>query len=166
MILEVLRILKDALDTGGSTPLATELAALDLDGSDAVPATPTIVDATRSHDVAVGRAPSTLPALTIAFDEMVDLDPRSSQGTRDGEVAVLFRFVDREPNGASAVRDALYTLRALERCLDRLPFPITRNQIAMYSCTERRYLSLMKPIEDQWLVAGLRVVFQCRDNAP
>ena len=166
MILETLRILKDALDTGGSTPLATQLAAITLDNGDAVPATPTIVDATRSHDVAVGRAPATLPALTIAFDEALDLDPRSAQGIRDAEVAVLFRLVAREADGAAAMTDALYTLRALERCLDRLPYPITRNSITVFTCTDRRFLSLMKPIEDQWMVAGVRAVFQVRDLAP
>jgi len=166
MILEVLRILKDALSSGGSTPLATQLSAIPRDGGDSVPTTPTIVDASRSFDAAVGRAPSTLPALTIAFDETVDMDPRSAQGIRDAEVAVLFRYIDKDSNAANGTRDALYTMRALERCLDRLPFPITRNSIQMYTCMDRRYVSLKTVIEDQWCVVGVRAVFSVRDLAP
>lgn len=166
MILEVLRILKDVLSSGGSTPLATQLSAIPRDGGDSVPTAPTIVDASRSFDAAVGRAPSTLPALTIAFDESVDMSPLSTQGIRDASVAVLFRYIDKDANSASAARDALYTMRALLRCINRLPFPITRNQIAIYTCDDLRFLSLKTVIEDQWCVVGVRAVFSVRDTAP
>lgn len=166
MILETLRILADALGPSGSVPLGTHLAAIPIDAGDTVPTTPIVVDATRNLDVAVGRLPATLPALALSFDELTDLDPFSVQGIRDGHVAVLFKYGDREVNAEVAMQDALYVFRALERALDRLPLPVVRNEISMFTCVERRYVSLGAALNDQWVSAGMRAVFQVRDLAP
>ncbi len=167
MILETLRELADALAADGGSPLVTQLAAVPRDGGDPLPTTPTILDGSRSFDAAIGKAPdNALPALTICFDEVADMDPLTVQQTKDASVAVLFRYIDRDANAATAVRDALYTMRALERALDRLPFPLTRNGIAVYTCSDRRYLPLPKMVEDQWQIIGLRCVFDTRDTTP
>jgi hypothetical protein len=94
---------------------------------------------------------------------VVDLDPRTSQKTRDGEVALLLRYVVRGPTD-TATRDWYYTLRAIERSLDRLP-STTRNGVTLYSVTDMRIVPPMQPLEDQWIVGGLRVVFQVRGDA-
>lgn len=167
MILETLRSLADALSPGGSTPLGTQLAAVPRDAGDPLPSTPTVLDGSRSFDAAIGKAPdNALPALTICFDEVADMDNMTVQQTKDAGVAVLFRYVDRDSNAATAVRDALYVMRALERCLDRLPYPIARNGIQLYTCSDRRYLALPKMVEDQWQIIGLRCVFDTRDTTP
>lgn len=165
MMLETIRIVADHLGGSGATGVSTLLAAVPRDSGDSAPTAPSVLDETRSLTVAIGRAPSSLPALTVALDEVVDMDPRTAQGTRDCEVALVIRYVTR---GASdtATRDAYYTLRAVERSLDRMTLPSTRNEISVYSITDRRYLPPMQPLEDQWVVGGLRVVFQVRDNEP
>jgi len=165
MMLETIRIVTDHLASAGATGVSTLLAAVPLDGTDTAPSAPTVLDETRSLAVAIGRVPSTLPALTVALDEVVDMDPRTAQGTRDCEVALVLRYVVRGATD-TATRGAYYTLRAVERSLDRLVLPSTRGDVTVYSITDRRYLPPMQPLEDQWVVGGLRVVFQVRDNAP
>lgn len=165
MILETLRELADAL-SDPTTGVAAQLLVLPIDAGDARPSAPTVADETRHFNVAVGRAPATLPALTLAFDEVVDMDPRTAQSTKDAAVALFIRYVTREKDAETAVQDALYTMRAAERVLDRLPLPLLRNGIAVFSCIERRYVPAMQPLEDQWVVSGIRVVMQVRDETP
>jgi hypothetical protein len=163
MILETLRIVADHLASAGATGLAQQIATTPRDSGDAQPAPPTILDETRSLAVALGRTPDTLPALTVSLDDVVDMDPRTSQKTRDGEVAVLLRYVVRGPTD-TATRDFYYTVRAVERSLDLLPHT-TRNGVELYSITDMRIVPPMQPLEDQWVVGGLRVVFQVRGSA-
>lgn len=165
MILETIRIVRAHLAAVGSTGLAQQIAATPRDAGDPAPSTPTILDETTSLAVAIGRVPETsLPALTIALDDVVDLDPRSSQKTRDGEVALLFRYIVRGPTD-TATRDWYYLCRALERSLDRIAMPSVRNGVELYSITDLRIVPPMQPLEDQWMVGGLRVVFQVRGSA-
>jgi hypothetical protein len=163
MILETIRALADHL-TDPTVGLGAKLATTPRDGSDPLPATPTIEDETRSFAAALGRPPATLPALTLHYDSVLDLDPRSSQQTRDGQVAVVCRYVVREANLATGTRDAFYVTRALERSLDVLPLPIARNGIELYSVTERQYGGAMQQVGDAWVILSLRVVLQVRET--
>lgn len=165
MMLETVRIVADHLASAGATGVSAQLAGVPRDAGDSAPTAPGVVDETRSLDVAIGRAPTTLPALTVALDDVVDMDPRTSQGTRDAEVALVIRYVCRGP-AQSATRDSYYTLRAVERSLDRLALPSTRNDVTVFSCTDRRYVPPLQPLEDLWVVGGVRVTYQVRDNAP
>lgn len=164
MMLETVRIVADHLASGGADGVATLLAAVPRDSGDAAPTAPTVLDETRSLAVAIGRV-TTLPALTVALDEVTDMDPYTAQGTRDAQVALVVRYVVRDATDV-ATRGAYYTLRAVSQSLDRLTLPSTRNDISVYSITDLRFLPPMQPLEDQWVVGGLRVVFQVRDNAP
>lgn len=163
MILETIRALADHLDDD-TVGVGAKLATTPRDGSDPLPATPTILDETRSFAVALGRPPASLPALTLHLDSVIDLDPRSAQQTRDGQVAVLCRYVCREADVANGTRDAYYVMRALERSLDVLPFPIARNGIECYSVTERQYGGAMQQVGDAWVILSLRVVVQVRET--
>lgn len=163
MILETVRAVTDHLNDA-SRGLGACLATTPRDGSDALPATPAIEDETRSFAVAVGRPPATLPAITVHYDGVVDLDPRSAQRTRDGQVAIVCRYCVREADLAAGTRNAFYVMRALERSLDAMPFPISRNGIELYSVTERQYGGSMQQLGDAWVILSLRLVVQVRET--
>jgi len=165
MILETLRILKDALSSGGSAPLATHIAAVPRDGGDAAPTTPTVVDETRSAAAALGRSPNaTGPALLVSFQSATDDDPKTMQRTGDVTVAVIFRYVDKDATAERAAQDALYVMRALRRALKNIPMPVTRNQVAMYSLQTADYVAIDQKTDDKSTVVGVRATFVVRDN--
>jgi hypothetical protein len=167
VILDTIRIVTDFLASAGATGLGQTLAAVDRDGSDALPATPTVLDETRSLAVALGRVPETqLPALTVSLDDVADLDPRSSQLRRDAEIALHLRYVVRKTATQTAVQEWYYVCDAIARCLDAMARAgaRTRNKTSVYSITDCRILPPMDPLEDQWVIGGLRVVLQVRSD--
>jgi hypothetical protein len=165
MILDTIRLVTDVLASPGADGLAQAIAAVARDGSDPLPATPTVLDETRSLAVALGRVPEAqLPALTVALDDVIDLDPRAAQLRRDAEVALHLRYVVRASGAAVGTRDWYYVCDAIVRCLDAMlrTSARTRNKTTVFSVTDCRILPPMDPLEDQWVIGGLRVVLQVR----
>lgn len=162
MLLETLRILADHL-ADPTVGLGATLATTPRDGSDPLPATPAILEETSDLNVALGRPPASLPALTLTIDGVEDLDPRVAQQTRDASVAVLVRLWYRESETDAALRDAYYTLRALERSVDLVP-ETTRNGVTLYVCTERAYVPKFAVLEDALVLSASRSVWQVRED--
>lgn len=163
MLNETIREVHDFL-ADATVGLGAMLAVLPRDGGDPLPSTPTIVNETTSFAVALNRPPATLPALTIALDTVLDLDPNAAQRTRDASVALWLKYVVKTVAANTGTRDAYYVMRALERSLDRWTTARARNGVEIYAVTERAYGTPMQELEDSWIVCGLRVVFQVRDT--
>lgn len=165
MILETLRITADALNAGGVTPLSTYLAAVTRDVGDPLPATPVVYDPTRDSSVAVGRPPATLPALAVTLDSIDGIKGDSTRQYPDPQVALLFKYYDKDTNAATAFRDACYVMRALEHALVALyGTSRTRNGIVVFVNEDRQYVGNFTPVENQWCALALRVVLSINDT--
>lgn len=165
MILETLRITADALNAGGATPLSTALAAVPRDVGDPLPATPPVHDPTRDSLVAVGRPPAALPAIAVTLDAIDGIKGDSTQQYPDPQIALLFRYYDRDTNAAAAFRDACYIMRALEHCLVALfGQNRVRNGVAVFANEDRQYVGNFAPVEGQWCALAMRVVVSVRDT--
>lgn len=145
------------------------LAALDLDGSDPVPANVVIADATRDLEVAFGRLPATRPCVTVALYQVPSIDPRPPQGdARDYKPQILIRYGATDDQTEVGVRSRDYTLRAILQSLDRFHrdehvASRQRNQIQLIAAEEISMLAAYAPIEGGELTAAFLVRYWARD---
>ena len=172
MILEPIRLLTDGLnDSGqfvGNTPgVNALLASTPRDAGDSAPSSVTVLDETRSSEVARGDLPLTLPALLVTSKEVSALDGEVMTYTRDGVIEVVIRYAAQKTDTKVALQDASYTLRAALRSL-RLFNAAThsRNSIDVYSCLSLRLVAMWTPVESAVVTGAIIGRWQLRDNAP
>lgn len=171
MILEVIRMVADALghDEYG---VNAKIAALPVDEGDSAPSTVvTIADETRNGDVARGRFPSGRPCLTVMLHQSVELDPEKQQGIRDGEVDVVIRMVVEDVESENGNRDTYYVLRAVKQTIaafmdnanvaDR-----SRNDIQIKQVLGMQAVTQFQRVEDGIITAAIVLKLAVRDIQP
>lgn len=171
MILETLRLVTNALNNA-TYGVNAQLDTLGLVAGDtAPPHVFTIVDETRDNQVAVGRYPTTLPALTVVLVDDVTMWGQVQSDIRDGTIAVLIRYVFTNVETAKGNSDVFYTLRAVEKTLTTFNSPDSEsdrilNNIQIVSCDTIIHTHLFENIDDAYVTAGLKATFRVRDITP
>lgn len=171
MIVETIRMVADALATG-SYGVNTQLASLPLDTGDTVPANVvTIADETRDDEVAVGRFPSSLPALVVTLDGNPTLQGDVVSGIRDGTISVVIRYLTTDVESSKSVTDTYNTLRAVARTMKTFNSNAqsaarSRNDVQIIECLGIEVTQTFKQIDDANNTGAVRVQFRVRDVAP
>lgn len=176
MILETMRAWADWL--GDATyGVNAQLATIPLDGSDTAPdAVAIVADETRNGTAARRQIPDTLPALLVRLQQSGTLVPNIGPNTavRDGEIPLLTAYAATNADSAKGNRNAVYTLRAIEKSLRDFMDPSIaaantarmRGNIQILSVTGLEHVTTYEPLEDRDVLAALIVTFQVRDTAP
>lgn len=176
MILEALRIVKNAL-SDGTIGVNAQLPGVPRDGTDPQPASVALIaESTSNFSAAIeGLLPDVdaqypclmlCPGLTPGDDEPVT----KAGPLQDGSVEVLIRYGAKDPDAAAGNRDASYTLRAVRRSLNQLQMAAeaTRLLNGIYFM----YFEGWTPIPFWQLPSGLtitnalRVRMRMRDTLP
>lgn len=179
MILETIRIVTDWLN-GSTYGVAPLLADLPLDGSDARPTAPTIVDETRDGPAARRKiAPAEEPALVVRQADPAELngEPFPNTGPRDAVVHLAIWYGDKKSASEQGNQAAHYVLRAAAQSLRLLTGPTqaataaavaakTRNNVQLLHCQELRLVSVHEPLEDSIFLGVLLVTYKVRDLTP
>lgn len=173
MLLEAVRIWADALDDTGYGVNA-KLADIELDGSD--PRPPNIrwvKDVSRDRGAIEGRLPSDWPGLVVGpagtparAEGQVSTDKRDAR-----DVAVTAEWVSGKPDLADALREGMYTLRAIQRTLDDLfesaqDADRNRNNIKLLNADEVEFGEIIIDDDTGRIVLPTTVRFYMRDESP
>lgn len=161
MIVEVLRIVADALDDdeiGVNVELGT-LPYDDEDDSDRPPAIEAVLDPTRDEYAAAGEIGPTWPVLVVTQDGPVEVEPERGAKLRDHTVPVAIRYATGDANLARATRHGLYTLRALLRSLETLSDNEhvdrrKRNKVTLRKFTRVTWGQLFEKVDEESYVAA------------
>jgi hypothetical protein len=171
MVLETLRMVTDALNHA-TIGVNAMLVSIPVDTDDVAPAAiDSIVDETRSVDVAVGQLPDEDSSLSVTLAESVTLNGDVMSDNRDGSVSVLIRHSVKTDNVSEGIRDAFYVLRAVQRSLrlfnsnDWAALRV-RNEVQVLECTGIEHVRLSEEYEDSIVIGGIRATFAVRDSAP
>ena len=171
MILESIRAVADALNST-SYGVNVQFDTMAFDGTDSAPPDIAVVaDETRDNSVAVGRYPTTFPALVVTVDGDTVLDGEVVSDNRDGDISIIIRYLTKNADTAEGNSETLYTLRAVQKCLrdfnsntnvgDRV-----RNNIQIIECLKIEHLQLFENISDANITGGIRATFKVRDAQP
>lgn len=173
MILESNRMVSDwfAGTTYGFNAL---LASTPLDSGDSRPASlATITNETEDGNTARGELPALKPALTVAVDQITDLDGQVMTVTRDGRLKLRIRIGVDNADSAAAMRDLSYYLRTALRSWkvftsDAHNADRTRNNIYLETCHEITTAIAWTPDKagNSTLSGYLFPIVQLRDLAP
>jgi hypothetical protein len=174
MRLPVVRALADWLDdpTHG---VAARLATLTLDSGDTRPSTTlTVVDETRNASAAVDRFDDVdLPALLVTAVEVEHRDPEFQLHTdrADAIVRVVVRYAERTDEGATAITNGYYVLKATIAAMRAWMAPAyeaerTRVGVRVIHCESLRELALYEQNDDTWLIGTIEGRYYCTDSAP
>ena len=177
VILETLRIISTALQHV-SYGVNVKLAALTLDGSDAVPADVlTFLEASSSDLLASGMlmpsGGSTSPVLGVVQMSPI-IGPAAISGPvlkeYSGDFAVWYITTDTDVG--AAMQDGLYTMRAVGQCLTSLMLNANaaardRNaSVAMQLIRDFEFLPVFTKIEQVQVTAALQFTVELRDAEP
>jgi hypothetical protein len=171
MILETIRMVADAL-ASSTYGVNVQLATLPVDGTDTIaPDIATIVDETRSDEVAVGRYPTALPCLIVTQNRSLTVQGDIASDNRDGEVTILIRYITTETGTAQANTWVLYTLRAIQRALRQFNTNAhaadrNRGYIQNIECLSMEVVEVFENIDDAHITGGLKATFKVRDTLP
>lgn len=171
MIVETLRAVTDALATG-SYGVNYQISNLTVESGDsAPPELVAVVDETRSDEVAVGRYPSTLPALMVTLEGNPTLQGDVVSDSRDGEVSVLIRYIVSESDTSKSVTDSYNTMRAVLRTLKEFNSNTQaqarlRNGIQIVECLSIEMVQTFKNIDDAYVTGAVTARFRVRDCEP
>lgn len=173
MVLNGLRILKSWIEREDHGVNA-ELQRVPLDAGDPKPrAVRRILDVTRDAGVLRGDYGHVFPVLACAPEEPVVARGEIEQNRRDAEaVSFSIIYVDSDADLAQAVRDGLYTMRALEQSVGRMMRSEnvnthrTRNGIVLQYCVSILYGTVIEEVAEGWMTAAFTATFQARNIMP
>ncbi len=173
MILEPIRMVTDWLadeDNGVNTHLLT----IDVDADDQAP-TPVrlVADETRDDWVARKDTPVTHPALVITMDAPFTMARKVATGQyrEADDVVVAIRYIRSDHETAAAIRDTLYTLRAVVSSIevlmgnDNLPAR-TRNQVCITDLTSISQLLVFEAVGNSAVTGAVLLSLEVRDLDP
>lgn len=174
MRLEVVRIVADWL-ADGTNGVNALLPGIPLDGGDSTPPViASIVDETRSGVAARRHFPEDhpTPALFVFTGRDARLMGEVHTHLRDAEISVTIGYVQKAATTENGLRDAFYTMRAVERSLKKLQEQAneasrTRNNIAIIAAREFVYPNVFAEVGGLVMTAGVEAVYELvRDYAP
>jgi len=171
MILEVVRAVADWLEHA-SYGVDAHLAALDLDGSDAVPSGALAVyDETRDDDAAIDRPP-VAPFLKVVAGEIRSLDGQAATYTHDADVPLEITIQRKGTSPSALVRDLYYTSRATLQSVEALFDPsnaaavaaCSRNGVQLQVITALSAARVAPALDDATGSAAVYLTVRCRDT--
>lgn len=174
MILEPVRCCADWL-ASATTGIGPALATVPRDAGDALPATPAVVDETRTGWVARRERPQELRSLvcTVVQESAAVMPAESVAVFREARVTLAVQvwspLVDSAAAGAAlhyTVRAVLRSLRAWMRDDDAGLAGRTRNQTVILGAEEWSVLPVESSPEDALSVVTLLLPLTVRDQAP
>lgn len=171
MLIETLRIVATALATG-SIGVNTQLPGVPRDAGDPVP--PDVVyftDETNNLSLAMNKAPNDVgyPMILATILSPVSLQGEVVSGVRSGEVSVLVQYIATGQDTQNKVRDAYYTMRAVEKCIHQLESNDyantlrTRNGIHVQELLSMTHQLVDTYEQDNKIVAGMILTYLVRD---
>lgn len=172
MVLNGLRITTDWF--GDATRgVNAQIDRLPLDGNDPRPKhIRKILDVTKDPGVLSGDFGRTFPALVGAPEDPAVMKGEINQVYRDGEsMSFSWLYVSGDADRAQAVRDGLYTCRAMEQSIAHLMdvgnvASRTRNGIILQSCIAITYGTVIEEAAEGWITAAFTAEFQPRNITP
>lgn len=178
-ILEVSRIYADWLSgatldfQGKPQDVNTWLQAIPRDAADPIPARVTrVLDVTRSHELASGILQCQFPVLAVMPNGPFVTAGEVQTIYRDAPTYVqAVRYLAKDYERADAVRDGLYTMRAVMASLRQFmrnenEAAWTRNSVAVLASASMTVGPAFQAHGDYATVAALLVTMKVRDLAP
>lgn len=173
MILETLRMVVDALQTG-SYGVNYQIASGSFSDSDTGPdPVLSFYDETRNAQVAQGQIPVPMnyPGIVVTLQSDPDLIPEVENNYRDAHIEICITAVIKDTDTERANTNTFYTLRAIEQCIrvfnsnahaqDR-----QRNNIQIINATAMRHTKQFKNPDDGLIMGSLQITYLVRDIAP
>lgn len=173
MLLEAVRIWADALEDA-DYGVNAQLASVELDGGDTRPPDVRWVkDVTRDTGAVEGRLPSDWPGLVVGPSGFAArAEGQVTTEKRDAEdVGVTAEWVSGKSDLAAALRDGMYTLRAIQRTLDDLfetaqDADRSRNSVRLLNAQELEFGEIIIDDEAGRVVLPTTIRFYMRDDNP
>lgn len=169
MITEVLRLTTAWLQHA-THGVNAQLDAVPRDVGDAQPGDISVFADEASHeDAALGRFPTTMPAIVITCESAAVTNDQVAATLGDGEVVINIRLVLADVAAKDAKRDASYYLRALQWCVRRWiqqspdATTRTRNSVVILEFGRLEFNSLYETVQDRVVAGGARLVCTVRD---
>lgn len=171
MLIEAQRLFVTGLGDGGYG-INDQIANLDIfSGDSAPPDIVTISSETQNTIVAHSRVLEPLPSIAVVQAGPVELDPNVLSTIRDGEVILGVRYYAKNSQTQNVRRDALYTLRALQKFLQDF-FDDTNaadriiNNVSLEYIAGLRHEEIVSFVKDNIIIGQLTVTISVRDSAP
>lgn len=182
MHLEVIRMLVDALNDP-ATGVGVQLETVPRDAEDAnitIIAPSAVLDPSRNDQTALGGPQLDFPVLVVSADEPATADGETHtlnvHHRQSDSMPISVRLVTREADSADAVRDALYTERAIIRAIrqwlliDADNAKRKRNGVSVITCERLTYAPVDelvgKPEDPLQVLLAIRLDLTVRDLLP
>lgn len=171
MIIEVLRLFTTGL-LNSTYGINQQIGSLDVFSGDTVP--PNVIsisDESQNIVVANSRILKPMPSIAVVQAGPAELDPNVLTTVRDGEVTIGIRYYAENSQTQNIRRNALYTMRALEKFLQDF-FNDTNdadriiNNIQVCAVLDLRHESITAFEEDNILIGQLTLTLLVRDTRP
>jgi hypothetical protein len=171
-MLELIRCVAAALNDGG-IGVNVQIANVPLDAGDPMPAQINeVLDITTDPETALEQVPlDGYPLLMVGSAEPVEWDGEVVSGIRNGKGKLRMYYANANTDTAAATRDAFYTVRALELCLNQFhanenwPMRI-RNNIMIQECLGLVQEDIGVTIKDAKVVTSMLATYLIRNIQP
>ncbi len=173
MLIETIRGVSEAL-VHSTIGVNAQIPTVNVDAGDPTPPLiQYITDQTRDLSAALNKQPvdNGSPTITVGINDNVEMKSEVVSGVRNSEVSVIIQYEALGVLTHSAVRDAYYTMRAVEKCLYAFELNDyaalrTRNNVFIVNSTSMIHTPMETNDASTSVITSLIVRYAVRDEHP